>query len=168
MMFHKMKAFTLIELIVVIAIIGILMAILVPNLINYLRDSRTSTCNANASQVYKFANSYLTKAQIAGASMDGLDGTVFAVLDPSVSAVDESFTTTKVVTPEMFQKSMSYSISSVGVGAVFAVRIENRFATRAWWAESTVDHFIGCYPVARSSSDNVSGDVLSGSVPANW
>lgn len=59
----KAKGFTLIELIVVMAIIGVLAAILVPSMIGYLNDSKFSKANANAKQVYQSAASWATKCE---------------------------------------------------------------------------------------------------------
>lgn len=59
----KAKGFTLIELIVVMAIIGVLAAILVPSMIGYLNDSKYSKANANAKQVYQSAANWCTKCE---------------------------------------------------------------------------------------------------------
>ncbi len=54
------RAFTLIELIIVIAIIGILIAILVPSMLGFLNEAKRTTALANARTMYSTSAAAVT------------------------------------------------------------------------------------------------------------
>lgn len=68
---RRIKAFTLLEVIVVIAIIGILAAIIVPMILEYVRLSRVSQFNANAKSVFSGAQLAITDSYNEGLEFDG-------------------------------------------------------------------------------------------------
>ena len=86
----KVKGFTLVELIVVIAIIGILAAILVPSMLGYVRNAKISSANSGAKQVHTAAASALTQLGISNWDWgDEVEEGYFTLTPDSVGTDDD-------------------------------------------------------------------------------
>lgn len=70
----SLKGFTLLELIIVIAIIAVLMMIIVPNLGEYIRTNKMRDANDKAQQVYVAAQDYLNSLQTRGVDPESFFG----------------------------------------------------------------------------------------------
>lgn len=68
--------FTLIELIVVIAIIGVLAAILVPAMIGYVKRSKITTANSAAKSLYNGANVAMVEMEVYDLPPQKLQGVI--------------------------------------------------------------------------------------------
>jgi type IV pilus assembly protein PilA len=65
------KGFTLVELIVVIAIIGVLAVVLVPNMMKYVKNAGLTKANDAAAKVAEQANLIATEMELTGNSLSG-------------------------------------------------------------------------------------------------
>lgn len=87
------KGFTLVELVVVIAIIGVLAAILVPTMIGVVQDSNITASDSTANQIKTQTTTFLTKMDTAKEGLKGV-GATGEVLQFKVTSGTWEMTTT--------------------------------------------------------------------------
>lgn len=84
------KGFTLIELIVVIAIIGVLAAILVPAMLGYVKKSKITSANSSAASLYDAINTVLTELDEEGYDTGSIESIDHAKDAVTVTVADDA------------------------------------------------------------------------------
>lgn len=141
---NKLKGFTLIELIVVIAIIGVLCGVLVPNGIGWIRDSKIKTCNSEAKTVFNTAVTVLQDYQLEG-RVDEIASTNGTIDFEKGDGIVSSDAITKKLGSNFGENSVWYVRTEV---SNFDDNNANRIkVVSALFADTNVSNCIGRYPV---------------------
>lgn len=89
------KGFTLVELILCIAIIAILAAVLVPALMGYIRKSNLSNAKSNVQSAYTAVSTYISNCEVTGKVYSTVsDQFINEVKEASVADLSNDYTIT--------------------------------------------------------------------------
>ena len=133
----NLKGFTLIELIVVIAIIGVLAAILVPAMMGWVRKASVKAANANAKQLFTNAQTAAQDLETEGETVSG-DITFYGG------------TVTKDSTSKKLEERTAAAMASLSKKAQVAIKVTDNVVNAVAYGEASsadgVCPYVGGYP----------------------
>lgn len=138
------KGFTLVELVVVIAIIGVLAAILVPSMMGYVKKSRLKTANGNAKTAYNALAEYATDQETKGTPWTPGGTSYDAKADGAAGTPDH------VIYTALSDNGNEAGIVYCGTATLGNGKTDAMFVQ---WIKASSDTMVGQYPDAVADVD---------------
>ncbi len=126
------KGFTLVELVVVLAILGVLIAILVPSFIGYVKESKINTANSSAKLVYDAGCYYVHQQEL----------------------VADYVNVEKIECDDAEAEEIAKELGSAAKDSVWSIKLVDGYVVGAIYAKTEKDKnagYIGGYPLKNTA-----------------
>lgn len=137
------KGFTLVELVVVIAIIGVLAAILVPSMMGYVKKSRLKTANGNAKTAYNAVAEYAADQETKGTPVTWSSEAGTYDCKTDASGVQH-----------VLYSALADNGNEAGEAYVGDATINSKDTFFVHWRKTSSDTIVGQYPEATADVDS--------------
>lgn len=149
------KGFTLVELVVVIAIIGVLAAILVPSMMGYVKKSRLKTANSNAKSAYNAIATFVADQETKGEPVvfTGTGTNVLAAGSYDCKTGPANTTALADKVHKICYDTLGENGKEAGIAFVGGANINGKDTFFVQWKKTASDDMIGQYPDAVADVD---------------